>query len=512
MTHVARPADESATEAHRKVSPASSAPAQRRSARRGPGGRGPGGGGGPGPTGRPGPSRPAPPATGQHAARLLRAIVGDDPPVRLRLWDGTVIGAPTATEVVVRTPQALRRVLFMPGEVGFARAYVAGEIDVVAADIAADDGPADGPADERVAAAGDIFEALALRDRIGRMPLNPPLARAALGLAWAGGSRPPAPPPEEIRLRGRRHSRRRDAAAISHHYDVGNEFYRLVLGESMTYSCAVWENPGVGLRAAQDAKHDLISVKLGLRPGMRLLDVGCGWGSLLIRAAQRYGVSGVGVTLSTEQATLARARVRDAGLADQIEIRVRDYRDVDDGPFDAISSVGMVEHVGRAKLPLYFADLHRLLRPGGRLLNHGISLPGDPALGAVAPRVGGAPLPRARSFVERFVFPDGELHEIGAMVSVMQAAGFEARHVESLREHYAATLRAWVANLERGWERAVELAGPGRARVWRLYMSGCALGFEAGQIQIHQVLAVRPDGARSGFEARETYPLPGQPR
>jgi len=492
MTDVARPADESAPRAARFPRPHPvPAPVPR-------------------PTGgADGPPAPPPPAAGgrdglgRAAARLLRLIVGEDPPVPVRLWDGTLVGRPGPTTVVVRSPEALRRVLFMPGEVGFARAYVAGDIDVVATPgrTGAGSGGAGG------SGSGGIFDALALRERLSQLHLTPALARAALALARAGGLRPPAPPPEEIRLRGRRHSPDRDAAAISHHYDVGNDFYRLVLGEAMTYSCAVWADPGVGLAAAQDAKHDLIALKLGLRPGMRLLDVGCGWGSLLLRAVRRHGVHGVGVTISREQAELARRRVRAAGLEGQIEIRVQDYREVRDGPFDAISSVGMVEHVGRAMLPTYFADLHRLLRPGGRLLNHGISRPGDPDHGRVAPRLRGAPLPGGRSFVDRFVFPDGELHEIGTMVSLMQAQGFEARHVESLREHYGLTLRAWVANLERDWERAVSLVGEGRARVWRLYMAACALGFEGGQIQIHQVLAVRPDGACSGFAGREDYPI-----
>ncbi|WP_261560801.1 SAM-dependent methyltransferase, partial [Frankia tisae] len=272
--------------------------------------------------------------------------------------------------------------------------------------------------------------------------------------------------------------------AISHHYDVSNAFYRLFLGPTMTYSCGVWESPAAGLDAAQTAKHELVCRKLGLRPGERLLDVGCGWGSMLIHAARHHGARGVGVTISVEQAAEARRRIAEAGLTDAIEIRLQDYREIPDGPFDAISSVGMVEHVGRAMLPTYFAALYSLLRPGGRLLNHGISSPGDPA-GAYRhqPHLGPIPLPQGRDFLRRYVFPDGELHEIGLMTSLTQAAGFEVRHVENLREHYALTLRAWVRALEENWDAVVAQVGAGRARVWRLYMAGSALSFESGQSQ-----------------------------
>ena len=228
-------------------------------------------------------------------------------------------------------------------------------------------------------------------------------------------------------MHGRRHSPDRDSAAIAHHYDVSNDFYAIVLGPSMTYSCAVWPTPETTLEEAQAAKHDLICRKLGLRPGMRLLDVGCGWGSLAIHAARHYGVNAVGVTLSRRQAEYAIDAVKEARVDDQVEIRVQDYRDVHDGPFDAISSIGMFEHVGVARLDEYFSCLYSLVRPQGRLLNHGISrTPGRRS------RFG------RRSFIDRYVFPDGELHEIGSVVSRVQRAGFEVRHVENLREHYRA--------------------------------------------------------------------------
>jgi cyclopropane-fatty-acyl-phospholipid synthase len=256
----------------------------------------------------------------------------------------------------------------------------------------------------------------------------------------------------------------------------------------MTYSCALFADPAATLEVAQEAKHELVARKLGLGEGMRLLDVGCGWGSMLLHAAARHGVSGVGVTISRRQAERARERVPEAGLADRIEIRLVDYREVADGPYDAISSIGMFEHVGLSQLALYFARLHALLRPGGRLLNHGIGRP--PRRKPILPR---------RTFVNRYVFPDGELHEVGAVASRMQAAGLEVRHLESLREHYALTLRRWVRNLEDSWDEAVAEVGSARARIWRLYMAGSALGFEAGRLQVHQVLAVRSDAGPSGM-------------
>jgi cyclopropane-fatty-acyl-phospholipid synthase len=384
----------------------------------------------------------------------------------LLLPDGSVLGPEDArARLIVRSPDALRRIVTAPGELGFARAYVAEEIDID----------------------GDVFAAL---PALLELPSARELARLWLGAArvvGARGLRPLAPPPEEVRLRGRRHTRPRDAAAISYHYDVSNAFYRLVLGPSLTYSCAVFERSDASLEEAQTAKHELVCRKLGLEDGMRVLDVGCGWGSFLLHVGDRHGVRGVGVTISERQAELARERVAEAGLGDRIEIRLADYRDVRDGPFDAISSIGMFEHVGLARLGVYFTRLHELLRPSGRLLNHGIARP-----------PGRRPI-RRNTFVARYVFPDGELHEMGAVVSAVQKVGFEVRHTESLREHYALTLRAWVRNLEANWDEAVAEVGAGRARIWRLYMAGSALGFEAGRLQVHQVLAVRPDAGRSGM-------------
>ena len=295
----------------------------------------------------------------------------------------------------------------------------------------------------------------------------------------------PRPHAEEARLHGLRHVRSRDAKAISHHYDVGNDFYRLVLGPSLTYSCAYWADDDFDLADAQTAKYELISRKLDLRPGMRLLDVGCGWGGMVLHAAQHHGVDAVGVTLSHEQARLARERVHEAGLDDRIEIRVQDYRDVSDGPFDAISSIGMFEHVGVSKAEEYFHDLHGLLAPGARLLNHAISRPTPAGRAAIAPR----------SFMARYVFPDAELLEVGTVVSAMQRQELEVRDVESLREHYARTLRVWVGNLEHEWERAQQLVGPARAAGLVAVHGGLCPGLRGGTNR-------HPPGARGPTRPR----------
>ncbi len=407
-------------------------------------------------------------------AALVEDVLGSELPVGVRAYDGSAAGPEDApATLVVRSPDAIRRILTAPGELGFGRAYVAGDLEIE----------------------GDIFTALDLRHRMPGAKLEPRHWLGLLRLLGVAGIRWVRPPAEEARLHGRIHSKARDAAAISHHYDVSNEFYRMVLGPSLTYSCAVWQSPDVGLDAAQEAKHELISRKLGLEPGMRLLDVGCGWGSLVLHAAQHHGVRAVGVTLSRRQAELASKRIAEAGLTERVEVRLQDYRDVDDGPYDAISSVGMFEHVGLSQLRVYFDRLYALLAPGGRLLNHAISRPNDRAKPRISPR----------GFVGRYVFPDGELHEVGSVITTLQHSGFEARHMESLREHYALTLRAWVANLERNWEAAVREVGAPRARVWRLYMAGSALNFETNDNQVHQVLGVKPDRARSGLPLRPRF-------
>ena len=406
-------------------------------------------------------------------ASLIESVLGPDVPVGFRAYDGSTYGPSDApATIVLRSPDALRRIVTAPGELGFARAYVAGDLDLE----------------------GDVFAALALRDRLPNVKLTPSQLLSAAREVGIRNLRPLPPPPEEARLRGRKHSVARDRAAVSHHYDVSNDFYRLILGPSLTYSCAVFTDDDTTLEQAQANKYELVSRKLALHDGMRLLDVGCGWGGMVLHAAQHHQVQAVGVTISQRQVELASKRVVEAGLADQIDIRNQDYRRIDDGPYDAISSIGMFEHVGESRLAEYFERLYALLRPGGRVLNHGISRP--PGEKAAISR---------GSFLYRYVFPDGELHEVGRVVSIMQEAGFEVRHVESLREHYATTLRHWVANLEANWDEAVRIVGEARARIWRLYMAGSAVNFEADRTQIHQVLGVKPDNGRSDMPLRPSW-------
>ena len=404
-------------------------------------------------------------------AAVVARLLGDDVPIRFEFYDGSALGPADATaRVVVERPEALARILYAPGELGVARAYVAGDLTVE----------------------GDLREVLTLRER---MPVPRFTAADRLAILRALGRehlRPVAPPPEEVRLRGRLHSWGREADAISHHYDVSNEFYELLLGPAMTYTCALWSEPGIDLVRAQWLKHELVCRKLDLRPGMHLLDCGSGWGTMAIHAAREHGVVVTAVTLSEQQVDWSRKAVAEAGLADRVEVRYQDYRAVDDGPYDAISSIGMFEHVG-SDLDAYPATMFRLLRPGGRFVHHAVSRP---------------PFRRRRlarpTFLDRYVFPDADLHEIGTIVSAIQGAGFEARHMESLRDHYPPTIAAWLANLDARWDEAVSLVGAGRARVWRLYLAAAELGMADNRIQIHQVVSVKPDHGRSGFS-----PVPG---
>ena len=421
------------------------------------------------------PAAQEPPAgsAAKALAPLIKALVGTTAPVRFAFWDGSGFGPPDAVGTLrIHSADALRRILWSPGELGVARAFVSGDLTVE----------------------GDIYALLRVlhdaspRDlrKMGVRTL-PTVIDAARRLGVLG---PPLPaPPEEFRPAGRLHSPSRDAAVISHHYDVGNDFYRLVLGPSMTYSCARFLSEEVSLEDAQAAKHELVSRKLGLdrQPGARLLDVGCGWGSMAIHAARHHQASVVGVALSREQVSEARRRVEEAGLADRVEIRLQDYRDLRGERFDAISSIGMFEHVGTARMAQYFETLRQLLTPTGRLLNHAISKPGGSFLSG-------------RTFIGRYVFPDGELLDVAEVVRAMQRGGFEVRDVESLREHYSQTLHHWVANLEAHWDEAVGLVGAPRANIWRLYMAASANGFDDGGLAIHQVLGVIPgDDGRSGM-------------
>lgn len=404
---------------------------------------------------------PAPGTAAAAVAPLFEVFFPGGVPLRVEFWDGSRLG-PTrpAGKVTVRSPFALRRMVWAPGELGLGRAFVSGDVDID----------------------GDIVDVLGLLERgSARHRLSTRGVLTAARAARRSGvlGMPLAAPVEEAHPHGVRHSPRRDATVVRHHYDVGNEFYRMVLGPSMTYSCARYVSPDSTLEQAQTAKFDLVCRKLGLeqRSGMRLLDVGCGWGSLAMHAAREHGAQVVAISISPEQVAWAKDRVRAEGLEELVEIRLQDYRDLSSERFDAISSIGMFEHVGSKRTMEYFQVLRRSLTPGGRLLNHAIS------------SVGGSKL-RRRSFVGRYVFPDGELIDVGEVLLAMERAGFEVRDVESLREHYVDTLRAWVANLESSWDRAVQLVGPARARVWRLYMAASAVGFNDGGISVHQSLGV----------------------
>jgi cyclopropane-fatty-acyl-phospholipid synthase len=400
-------------------------------------------------------------------AQVFEQFVGPDAPVEFRAYDGSRAGSPDApVHITVRSPVAVSYLAQAPGALGLARAYVSGHLDVD----------------------GDMYTALARLASAQTMSIDFS-ARMKL-LAQLGGPKVLwpriAPPPQEVRvnskwlLGGRLHSKDRDASAISHHYDVSNRFYEWVLGPSMAYTCACYPSEDATLEEAQWNKFDLVARKLGLHEGMRLLDVGCGWGGMVMHAAREYGVKALGVTLSEQQAEWAQRAIKENGLSDLAEVRHCDYRDVAEGEFDAVSSIGLTEHIGKANLPSYFAFLYGKLRPGGRLLNHCITRPDDVE-----------PTRNRAGFINRYVFPDGELEGPGYLISRMHDTGFEVRHEENLREHYAMTLAGWCKNLDEHWDEAVAEVGMGTARVWRLYMAGSRLGFERNQIQLHQVLCVR---------------------
>jgi cyclopropane-fatty-acyl-phospholipid synthase len=399
-------------------------------------------------------------------AEVFEAIAGPDAPVEFRAYDGSSAGAPgSPVRLTVKSPVAVAYLAQAPGALGLARAYVSGHLDVD----------------------GDMYTALARLSKAQETHMD--LASKIRLLKDLGGPqvllpRVP-PPPQEVRVNrrlqfGLRHSKDRDANAISHHYDVSNRFYEWVLGPSMAYTCACYPSADATLEDAQFAKFDLVARKLGLKPGMRLLDVGCGWGGMVMHAAREYGVQALGVTLSEQQALWAQQAIKEAGLSDLAEVRFLDYRDVPEAGFDAVSSIGLTEHIGKKNLASYFGFLYGKLNPGGRLLNHCITRPDNDS-----------PSIRRNGFINRYVFPDGELEGPGYLISLMNNAGFEIRHEENLREHYALTLRAWCKNLDDHWDEAVAEVGQGTARVWRLYMAGCVLGFEHNVVQLHQVLGTK---------------------
>ena len=428
-----------------------------------------------------GPNRAAPArmSIGDAMDRLVRGGL----PVRFTAYDGSSAGpldAPFGLDL--RTERGLAYLMTAPGDLGMARAYVSGDLDFSGVH------------------PGDPYDAMALLKDHTKFRLPSP--SEAVNIARSLGLhhlRPPAPPPQEHLPRwrraveGLRHSMTRDADVISHHYDVSNRFYELVLGPSMAYTCALYETPDATLEEAQAAKFDLVCRKLALEPGQRLLDVGCGWGTMVRHAAREYGVKALGVTLSLEQAQWAKEAIDREGLGDLAEVRHLDYRDVVENGFDAVSSIGLTEHIGVRNYPSYFAQLRDRLKPGGRLLNHCITRPHNRRQ-------------ETGAFIDRYVFPDGELIGSGTIITAAQDAGLEVQHSENIRMHYASTLRDWNRNLVENWDECVAEVGEGTARVWGLYIAGSRIGFERDEVELHHVLATRnhADG-RSDFPMRPVW-------
>jgi cyclopropane-fatty-acyl-phospholipid synthase len=396
--------------------------------------------------------------TGPLRRELARAL--PHRPFTIEFWDGTSLpateaGGPTFT---VRSPRAVAHALRAPGQLGVGRAYVSGEIDI-----------------------DDLSAVMRMLDTWKPPPIDGrERVRLAIAAVAAAGLTPPPPrPAAELRPTGRRHSRERDAVAVRHHYDVSNDFFALFLDASMTYSCAFFSRGATTLEEAQEAKLELVCTKLALRPGDRVLDVGCGWGSFALHAASRHGAHVVGITLSRNQAELARRRVAEAGLEDSVEIRLMDYRDLRGERFDAVASIGMVEHVGEAQIDVYAEQLASVLKPAGRLLNHGIA-----RLRHTDPEAG--------PFSERYVFPDAEPLHLSRVLLALERAGFVTEHVEGFAADYAETLRHWAERLDARLDEAVRLAGEERVRVWRLYLRAARNGFQSGFTGVYQIRCSRP--------------------
>ncbi|RJO77978.1 methyltransferase domain-containing protein [Nocardia panacis] len=407
-------------------------------------------------------------------AEIFETLVDGAVPIRFTAYDGSATG-PVDSEyrLDVKTPRGINYLVTAPGDLGMARAYIAGDMTVEGVH----------PGDPY-----DILKAMA--DLKFRRPSALALVTIARSLGWER-LKPVAPPPQEtlprwrrIALEGLRHSKTRDAEAIHHHYDVSNTFYEYVLGPSMTYTCAVYEDENWTLEQAEENKYRLVFDKLRLKPGDRLLDIGCGWGGMVRYAAKR-GVKVIGATLSAEQAEWATERIAEEGLSELAEVRHSDYRDVPEGEFDAVSSIGLTEHIGVHNYPFYFEYIKSKLRAGGLFLNHCITRPDNTRT------------TKAGDFIDRYVFPDGELIGSGRIISEIQNVGLEVLHEENLREHYAMTLAEWCKNLVANWDACVKEAGEGTAKVWGLYMAGSRLGFQRNVVQLHQVLGVKlaSDGA-----------------
>ncbi len=416
-------------------------------------------------------------------AEVFETLLAGPAPIRFTAYDGSSYGPEDASVGLnLKNERGLAYMVTAPGDLGMARAYVSGDLDVVGVH------------------PGDPYEGMLMLLRA--MRFRRPSPTEALNLLRSVGLSqllPPAPPPQEHLPRWRRlvegfrHSPGRDGKVIQHHYDVSNRFYELVLGPSMTYTCALYPTGEESLEEAQHAKYDLVARKLNLQQGQRLLDVGCGWGGMVRHAAKEYGVRGLGVTLSREQAEWATQKNKEEGLDHLVEVRHLDYRAVQETGFDAVSSIGLTEHIGIDQYAAYFGFLRDKLLPGGRLLNHSITRPDN------KPTATGA-------FIDRYVFPDGELTGSGRVITEMQDAGLEVQHEENLRVHYAKTLGGWGANLEANWDACVAEVGEGTARVWGLYMAGSRMGFERNEIQLHQVLATRTDtDGQSHFPLRPDW-------
>jgi cyclopropane-fatty-acyl-phospholipid synthase len=403
-------------------------------------------------------------------AEALGRLMKDGLPFRFEAFDGSAAGPEDAPiKLTLLNERGLSYLMTAPGDLGFARAYVSGDLELEGVH------------------PGNPYDAMALimSQLRFKVPSAAEMVQIVRSLGF-GNLKPPPPPAEEHlpkwrrALEGLRHTKKRDAEVIHHHYDVSNRFYELVLGPSMTYTCAVYPSHDATLEEAQHEKYDLVARKLDLQPGQRLLDIGCGWGGMVRHAAKHYGVKALGVTLSQEQALWAQQEIKRQGLEDLAEVRYLDYRDVDESDFDAISSIGLTEHIGVKQYGEYFGFLHDHLKVGGRLLNHCITRPNNKTTTTGA-------------FIDRYVFPDGELTGVGRITVAAQDAGLEVRHVENLREHYAMTLHGWCDNLVEHWDEALEEVSVGRAKVWGIYMAGSRLAFERNEIELHHVLAVKPD-------------------
>ncbi|MDF1603856.1 class I SAM-dependent methyltransferase [Nocardioides sp. YIM 152315] len=417
-------------------------------------------------------------------AQAFDSLLREPLPLRFTAYDGSATGPEDAPfKFHLRTERGLAYLVTAPGDLGLARAYVSGDLEIEGVH------------------PGDPYEAMRLLQK--GLKLRRPAPGELVSLVQAVGLsslKPPPPPPQESTprwrrvLEGLRHSERRDADSIHHHYDVSNTFYEHVLGPSMTYTCAIFPTEDATLEEAQHTKYDVVARKLDLQPGQRLLDLGCGWGGMVRHAAREYGVHALGVTLSREQATWAQQRIKEEGLDDLAEVRHMDYRHVEESGFDAVSSIGLTEHIGIKNYPSYFSWIRDRLKPQGRLLNHCITRSDNKSRAS------------AGAFIDRYVFPDGELAGSGTIVAAVEDVGLEVQHHENIRVHYAKTLAGWCHNLQENWDACVDEVGLGTARVWGLYMAGSRLAFERNEIQLHHVLATKTDDqGTSGYPLRHTF-------